>query len=83
MTWQPIDSAPKYKFVFLFCKEDGSRWFAKWQEHRWHGVDDSGLSREGASAGDPDVVTGWFVTHWQPLPAPPLEELPQSNGDEA
>src|SRR6185312_11892115 len=69
--WRTMESAPKDQFIFLFCPEDGSRWLAKWQSHRWHGVDDLGLTREGHSFGDPDVVTGWAVTHWQPLPTPP------------
>lgn len=69
--WRPIETAPKDVFIFLYCPEDGSRWLAKWQDRRWHGVDDMGLTRAGASAGDPDVVTGWFVSHWMPLPPPP------------
>lgn len=69
--WQSIETAPKDRFIFLYCQEDDSRWLAKWQGHRWYGVDDYGLSRQGSSQGDPDVVTGWFVTHWMPLPEPP------------
>lgn len=71
--WQPIDTAPKDGdyFIILWCPEDSSRWLAKWQGDRWYGVDDLGLTRAGSSLGDPDVVTGWFVSHWQPLPQPP------------
>jgi hypothetical protein len=73
MQWQPIGTAPKDSEVFflVYCPEDRSRWLAKWQDHRWHGIDELGLTREGHSAGDPDVVTGWAVTKWMPLPHPP------------
>jgi len=76
--WQPIETAPKDKFILLYCKEDGSRWLAKWQGLRWYGVDDYGLTREGHSEGDPEVVTGWAVNGWMPLPAAPL---PATQGD--
>jgi len=72
-TWQDIGTAPKDRFIFLYCQEDGSRWLAKWQSGEWYGVDDYGLTRSGHSAGDPKYVTGWFVTHWMPLPSPPKE----------
>jgi hypothetical protein len=70
--WVKIESAPKDRFVLLFCEEDGSRWFAKWQGGEWYGVDDLGLTRSGHSAGDPDYVTGWFVTLWMPIPPAPI-----------
>lgn len=66
--WQSMDTAPKDRFVILWREEDGSRWWAKWQGERWFGVDDLGLNRIGASAGDPDVHTGWFVNAWTPIP---------------
>lgn len=69
--WDPIETALRDSFIFLYCPEDGSRWLAKWQGDRWYGVDDCGLSRCGSSEGDPEVVTGWFLSHWQPLPASP------------
>lgn len=69
--WRTMDTAPKDRFIILRCDEDGSRWWAKWQGDRWWGVDEFGLTRSGASAGDPNVVTGWFVNAWMPLPAPP------------
>lgn len=71
--WQPIETAPKYQeeFIILYCAEDNSRWFAKWQGGQWYGVDELGLTRMGQSAGDPDYVTGWFVNAWRPLPTPP------------
>lgn len=74
--WQPIETAPKDRdyFILLWCPEDTSRWLAKWQGNRWYGVDDFGLAREGASVGDPNVVTGWFVSHWMPLPTSPIPE---------
>jgi hypothetical protein len=79
MDWQPIETAPKDSthFMMLYSPEDGSIWWAKWQGGRWYGVDVLGLTREGASLGDPDVVTGWFVSHWMPLPDAPTI----SNGD--
>lgn len=67
--WHPMETAPKDRFVFLYCPEDNSRWFAKWQGGRWHGVDDEGLTREGYHE---DAVTGWEVTAWMPLPDPPF-----------
>lgn len=68
--WKPIDTAPKNRFIILYCPEDESKWWAAWQGERWFGVDDEGLSREGYSAGDPDVVTGWAVTQWTEIPMP-------------
>lgn len=72
LTWRSIDTAPKDQFVLLYCREDDSRWLAKWQGGVWYGVDDQGLTREGHSFGDPDFVTGWFVTAWMPLPLAPI-----------
>lgn len=76
LLWRPMESAPKAAdiFILLYCAEDNSRWLASWQGPRWYGVDDMGLTREGASEGDPDVVTGWFVNAWMPLPKPPYRE---------
>lgn len=71
LLWNSMESAPKDRFILLYCAEDNSRWLAKWQGARWFGVDDSGLSREGHSAGDPEVVTGWAINCWRPLPEPP------------
>ena len=39
-----VDAAPRDRFIFLWCPEDGSRWMASWQGERWHGVDDLGLA---------------------------------------
>ncbi len=74
--WRPIETAPKAgdHFILLYCAEDRSRWLAKWQGDRWYGVDDLGLTREGHSEGDPEVVTGWAVTAWMPLPDPPFHD---------
>lgn len=69
--WRPIASAPRDYFILLYCAEDRSRWLAKWQGDRWAGVDDCGLTREGHSQGDPNVVTGWAVNGWMPLPKMP------------
>lgn len=66
--WESIDTAPKDRFILVYCPEDNSRWLAKWQGGEWYGVDDEGLTR---TAGGPDYVTGWKVTLWQDLPTPP------------
>lgn len=73
--WRPIETAPLRGFILLYCAEDKSRWLASWQGERWYGVDDMGLAREGASFGDPNVVTGWVVNAWMPLPYPPHSAL--------
>ncbi len=57
--------------MILYCPEDGSRWWAKWQGDGWYGVDEEGLTRTGHSLGDPNVVTGWFLAHWMPVPNSP------------
>lgn len=77
LLWRPITTAPKdpEQFILLYCSEDRSRWFASWQGGQWYGVDDLGLTRQGHSAGDPNVVTGWAVDAWMPLP-----DLPYSGG---
>jgi hypothetical protein len=70
VSWEPISSAPTDRFLILYCPEDESRWLAKWQGGCWHGVDvEHGLTREGRSLGDPEFVTGWFVSHWAELPS--------------
>lgn len=67
--WQPIDTAPKSRFIIVYCPEDNSRWLAKWQSGHWYGCDvDHGLLREGMG---PEDVTGWKVTLWTDAPAPP------------
>jgi hypothetical protein len=73
--WQPIETAPKDgTFIILYCPEDGSQWWASWQGgYSWFGCDECGLRREGYSLGDPNVVTGWFVSHWQPRPESPAD----------
>lgn len=72
LDWRPINTAPKDRFILLHCPEDESRWLAKWQGGGWYGVDvDHGLTREGHSKGDPDYVTGWFVTLWADVPPAP------------
>ena len=74
LLWRPIESAPKDCFILLYCAEDQSRWLAKWQGSAWFGVDDQGLTRVGHSAGDPNVVAGWFLDAWMPLPEPPFND---------
>ena len=71
--WRPIESAPTKgeSFILLWCPEDESTWLARWQGDEWYGVDELGLTRRGHSLGA-DAVTGWFVSHWRPLPPPPL-----------
>lgn len=64
--WRPIETAPKDRFVLLWCPRDKSRWLAKWQNGRWYGVCDLGLTRDSVMHRD-------AITHWRPLPAPPEE----------
>ena len=71
--WRPIETAPRERFINLYCPEDKSIWWAKWQCGEWYGIDDHGLTRRGHSAGDPNSVTGWAVAKWRPLPSPPKE----------
>lgn len=72
LDWRPIKTAPTDRFILLHCPEDESRWLAKWQGGVWYGVDvDHGIHREGHSKGDPDYVTGWFVTLWADVPPAP------------
>lgn len=70
MLWRPIHTAPKDRFIILYCPEDDSRWWASWQGGEWYGVDSLGLTRTGHSIND-DAVTGWFITAWMPIPEPP------------
>lgn len=45
--WREIDSkTPRDHFIILWCREDDSYWWAKWQGGMWHGVDDQGLTRD-------------------------------------
>lgn len=64
--WRSMESAPKDRFIFLHCREDGSRWLAKWQGGMWYGVDELGLTRTSETH---------TPTSWTELPAPP-EETP-------
>lgn len=75
--WQTIDTAPKDRFILLWCPEDESRWLAKWQGGEWYGVDDEGLTRNG-DADRPSAMHRWVVTHWMPLPDPPKAAPQQS-----
>jgi hypothetical protein len=70
--WQPIETAPKDRFILLYCHEDDSRWIAKWQGGEWYGTDcEHGILRMGHSYGDTEYVTGWFVSQWTDIPPPP------------
>ncbi len=77
MTWQTIDSAPK----------DGTRvdlWAKCWLAHSdkfdymrcpncyWS----KGESEFNRRAGWTNLESGWFPTHWMPLPDPPTETKP-------
>lgn len=73
-SWQDISTAPRDRFILLYCAEDHSRWLAKWQGGKWFGVDDMGLTRTGRSEGDPNDVTGWVITGWADLPPPPARK---------
>lgn len=69
IAWQLIDTAPKDSFIIVYCPEDSSRWLAKWQGGEWYGSDcEHGILRTGHSLGDPNYVTGWFVSHWRDVP---------------
>ena len=47
MAWQEINSStPRDRFIILWCREDDSYWWAKWQSGMWHGVDEQGLTRD-------------------------------------
>ena len=73
MLWRSMDTAPRDTFIILWCPEDGSRWWAKWQGGEWYGVDELGLTRSGHTLGDPIHVTGWFIAGWLPIPDGPAK----------
>lgn len=68
--WRDIASAPKDRFIFVYCPEDGSRWLAMWQSDQWYGVDEQGLTRSS---------NHWRVAHWRPLPEPPAAPKGSAN----
>jgi hypothetical protein len=67
MTWQPIETAPKDRRILVFepgdCDEEGFidvvHWYMGDTEDYW---------------ADWDWKKSCNPTHWQPLPAPPLEK---------
>lgn len=63
MNWQPIETAPK----------DGAE-FLGWSNGSYHVVQSHGFERsEGGHAWfNGDVYV--YLSHWQPLPAPPTLE---------
>lgn len=68
-SWQPIETAPLDRFILVYCHEDDSHWLAKWRGGEWYGSDcEHGITRTGHSYGDPDYVTGWFVSQWRDVP---------------
>lgn len=67
--WHPIETAPKDRFVIVFCPRDNSRWLAAWQGGRWYGVDDYGLTRDSHTHHE-------TITHWTEIPPPPPELVP-------
>lgn len=69
LLWRSMETSPKEQFIIVYCAEDNSRWWAKWQGGEWYGVDEYGLTRSGHSPGD--AVTGWEVTAWMPIADPP------------
>ena len=73
LLWRGMDTAPRDCFVILWCPEDGSRWWAKWQGGEWYGCDELGLTRSGHTLGDPNYVTGWFIAGWRPIPDAPVQ----------
>lgn len=68
--WRDIASAPRDRFIFVYCPEDKSRWLAKWQSDQWYGVDEQGLTRSS---------NHWRVAHWRPLPEPPAAPKGSAN----
>lgn len=68
--WQPIETAPKDRFILLWEPEFCAIWLAKWQGSLWYGVDNEGITRQSARE---DGETICYVTHWMPLPLPPTQ----------
>lgn len=65
MTWQPIETAPKDGTLILLSSPGGVVWQGSYKEIKHANC--YGWSRFNSE----DV--GWHPTHWQPLPAPPVE----------
>lgn len=71
MTWQPIESAPKDGTNFLAAMagpasaRDCAWWVLHWNGHDFECVSSGNLILTGAT------IDGG-VTHWMPLPDPPV-----------
>lgn len=82
MDWQPIDTCPFYRFVLLWCPENGV-----WADTWWVGQRIGGCSRSygqdlgfkiatpygngGRQVWCPIEPDGKWPTHWAELPARP------------
>lgn len=64
--WQPIETAPRDGTWFLAYSPDGiTLGVARWHGGGW------------ADSSDPyDDCHEWRLTHWQPLPTPPMNTKP-------
>lgn len=78
MGWQPIETAPKDKIVFLYA--DGQIWVSQWAENdpEFDEPDDEPFWRMELLTAPVEYacsVEGWSLdlhpTHWMPLPEPP------------
>lgn len=67
--WQPIDSAPKHEAVWIFS-DDGQRSIAI-IERQWNWKKFANIEIWNVLWGP--VNTGATVTHWRPLPEPPVQ----------
>lgn len=75
--WQPIETAPKDGTSILISTL-GSTSIASWNGRgHWNlEVDPQTLAYD--SAGEIQTVNHNWVTHWMPLPAPPVEHRSKS-----
>ena len=73
--WQPIETGPKDGCLYLLYTSHGAIFVGKFSKHLRLWVDDKGRLEHANNT----------VTHWMPLPAPPINaELlePDDEGDE-
>lgn len=62
MTWQPIETAPRDRFIDSFNAYNGERRVTRWDENHW-GLDCKWAGWDGNWGNTP--------THWMPMPEPP------------
>ena len=77
--WQPIDTAPKDGTHILACAlDDPDMSIVSWRRGSWIGRVDGFAAIESQS----DFHTDYFypfVTHWMPLPSPPITDSGEKN----